>query len=104
MARNNAPLYLHPRAPSPQMIAPYLDQKLSGAIWGFAADTGLHAMRMIMSGVFDRHPRLTVVLGHMGEAIPYWFWRLDNTAAKAKAAAIRAGDSRRSNAFRASIS
>ena len=35
-------------------------------------------MRLIMSGVFDRHPNLTVVLGHMGEGIPYWFWRIDN--------------------------
>ena len=49
---------------------------------GIAADTGLHAMRLIMSGVFDRYPNLTVVVGHMGEAIPYWFWRIDNMYAK----------------------
>lgn len=77
-ARLKAPLYIHPRTPSPSMVEPYSAHGLIGALWGFAADTGLHAMRLIMSGVFDRHPDLTVVLGHMGEGIPYWFWRIDN--------------------------
>ena len=77
-ARLGAPLYIHPRTPSPSMVRPYSDHGLIGALWGFAADTGLHAMRLIMSGVFDRHPDLQVVLGHMGEGIPYWFWRIDN--------------------------
>lgn len=75
---HRAPLYLHPRVPAPAMVQPYTEHGLLGALWGFAADTGLHAMRLIMSGVFDRYPGLTVVLGHMGEAIPYWFWRIDN--------------------------
>lgn len=77
-ARLRVPLYIHPRTPSPSMVQPYSAHGLIGALWGFAADTGLHAMRLIMSGVFDRHPDLTVVLGHMGEGIPYWFWRIDN--------------------------
>lgn len=78
LAAHNAPLYLHPRVPAPAMVQPYTEHGLLGALWGFAADTGLHAMRLIMSGVFDRYPGLMVVLGHMGEAIPYWFWRIDN--------------------------
>ena len=77
-AELNVPLYIHPRTPSPSMVKPYSAHGLIGALWGFAADTGLHAMRLIMSGVFDRHPNLTVILGHMGESIPYWFWRIDN--------------------------
>lgn len=77
-AKLDTPLYLHPRTPSPSMVKPYAAHGLIGALWGFAADTGLHAMRLIMSGVFDRHPNLTVVLGHLGEGIPYWFWRIDN--------------------------
>ena len=64
LVRNKAPLYIHPRVPAPAMAAPFADYGLSTAIWGFAADPGLHAMRLIMSGVFDRHPELTVVLGH----------------------------------------
>ena len=46
--------------------------------WGFAAETGLHAMRLIMSGTFDRFPKLRIVLGHMGEGIPFWLQRIDN--------------------------
>jgi len=72
------PLYLHPREPSPAMVRPYLQYGLYFAGWGFAAEAGLHAMRLIMSGTFDRFPRLKVVLGHMGEAIPFWLQRIDN--------------------------
>jgi 5-carboxyvanillate decarboxylase len=72
------PIYLHPRDPAPSMVGPYLDYGLYFATWGFSAESGLHAMRLIMSGAFDRHPRLRIVLGHMGESIPYWLQRIDN--------------------------
>ena len=72
------PLYLHPREPAPSMVAPFLDYGLYFAGWGFAVETGLHAMRLIMAGVFDRFPRLKIILGHMGEGIPYWLSRIDN--------------------------
>ncbi len=71
------PLYLHPTTPSKAMIEPYLARGLDGAVFGFAAETGLHALRMIVAGVFDRFPRLQIVLGHLGEALPYWLYRLD---------------------------
>ncbi|MCO5972721.1 amidohydrolase family protein [Actinoallomurus soli] len=73
---SRAPIYLHPRAPS--MLAAYRDYGLPGAIWGYQAEAGLHAMRLILSGTLDRHPGLTVVLGHLGEGIPYWLRRIDN--------------------------
>ena len=72
------PIYLHPRTPSHKIIDPFLDFGLYFAGWGFAADTGLHAMRLIMSGVFDRFPKLKIILGHMGEGIPFWLDRIDN--------------------------
>lgn len=72
------PIYLHPREPAPSMVTPYLDYALYFAGWGFAAETGLHAMRLIMSGTFDRFPKLRIVLGHMGEGIPFWLQRIDN--------------------------
>lgn len=72
------PIYLHPREPAPSMVVPYLDYALYFAGWGFAAETGLHAMRLIMSGTFDRFPKLRIVLGHMGEGIPFWLQRIDN--------------------------
>jgi 5-carboxyvanillate decarboxylase len=72
------PIYLHPREPAASWVGPYLDYALWFAGWGFAAETGLHAMRLIMSGTFDRFPRLRIVLGHMGEGIPFWLQRIDN--------------------------
>lgn len=72
------PIYLHPREPAASWVAPYLDYALWFAGWGFAAETGLHAMRLIMSGTFDRFPKLKIVLGHMGEGIPFWLQRIDN--------------------------
>jgi 5-carboxyvanillate decarboxylase len=74
----NATIYLHPRVPSPQMLGPYSNYGLLAAMWGFQAEAGTHAMRMILSGVFDRHPKLSIVLGHLGEGLPFWMWRLDN--------------------------
>ncbi|MPT46975.1 MAG: amidohydrolase [Sphingobium sp.] len=71
------PLYLHPRAPNRHMIAAYRPDELEYAIWGYAAETGLHGLRLITSGVFERFPKLKVVLGHMGESIPYWLYRID---------------------------
>jgi len=60
------------------MIKPYHGYpELSGAMWGYAAETGLHAMLLICSGVFDKYPDLKIVLGHMGEGLPYWLFRID---------------------------
>ena len=71
------PLYIHPNTPSPQMIEPFLPRALDAAIYGFACETGLHILRMIVAGVFDRFPKLQVVLGHLGEGLPYWLYRID---------------------------
>jgi 2,3-dihydroxybenzoate decarboxylase len=73
----DVPLYLHPQTPPKAMVQPYLEAGLDGAVFGFGAETALHMMRIITSGVFDRFPRLQMVLGHMGEALPYWMFRLD---------------------------
>lgn len=78
----DVPIYLHPRTPSPSMLSPFLAYGLEGAGWGFAAETSLHAMRLILSGVFDRFPNLNVVLGHMGEGIPFWLSRIDSHFSK----------------------
>lgn len=74
----NMPLYLHPREPAPSMVTPFLDYGLYFAGWGFAVETATHALRLIMCGVFDRYPKLKVVLGHMGEGLPFWLQRIDN--------------------------
>jgi 2,3-dihydroxybenzoate decarboxylase len=72
------PMYLHPREPAPAMIAPMLDYGLYFAGWGFAVETATHALRLIMSGLFDAFPRLKIILGHMGEGLPFWLQRIDN--------------------------
>ena len=73
------PIYLHPRVPSPGMVTPYLDYPmLCTAMIGFAAEVSFHALRLMYGGVFDTFPGLKVILGHLGEALPYWLWRLDN--------------------------
>ena len=73
----DVPVYLHPAGPSNGLIQPLLEKGLDGAIFGFGVDTGLHALRLIVSGLFDRFPRLKLVLGHLGEALPFWLFRLD---------------------------
>lgn len=73
----DVPIYLHPNTPSRDMIGPLLEKGLDGAIYGFAVETGMHLLRMIVSGVFDRFPRLKLVVGHLGEALPFWLFRMD---------------------------
>lgn len=71
------PIYLHPNTPPASMIAPFLEAGLDGAIYGFGVETGLHALRIITSGALDRFPKLQIILGHAGEALPFWLYRLD---------------------------
>lgn len=73
----DVPLYIHPNTPSPQMVQPFLSRCLDAAIYGFQAETGLHALRLIVSGLFDRFPKLKIVLGHLGEGLPFWLYRID---------------------------
>jgi len=80
----NVPLYIHPRAPIPLMAKAYKTDHLEHAIWGYQAETGLHGLRLITGAVFDQFPKLQVVLGHMGEGIPYWLYRLDFMYEKVK--------------------
>ncbi|MFH1651632.1 MAG: amidohydrolase family protein [Chloroflexota bacterium] len=82
-AKLKAPIYIHPRVPSGGMLAPYVGYPgLASASCGFAAEVGLHSLRLICSGVFDKYPNLKIIIGHMGEALPYWLWRIDNRLMK----------------------
>jgi 2,3-dihydroxybenzoate decarboxylase len=73
----DVPVYLHPNSPSAGLIQPLLQRGLDGAIYGFGVDTGMHLLSIITSGVFDRFPKLKIVVGHLGEALPFWLFRLD---------------------------
>jgi 5-carboxyvanillate decarboxylase len=78
------PIYIHPRSLPESSLAPFRPYGLGGASWGYAVETGTHGMRLLFSGVFDRFPRLKIILGHMGEGIPYWVYRFDHMYATAK--------------------
>jgi 2,3-dihydroxybenzoate decarboxylase len=74
----DVPFYLHPRNPLPSWTRQYEGHAwLLGPNWAFAAETAVHALRLIGSGLFDEHPRLKMVLGHLGEGIPVQLWRID---------------------------
>jgi 2,3-dihydroxybenzoate decarboxylase len=74
---HGTPIYLHPNSLPRNMLQPFQECGLDGAIYGFGVETGLHALRIITSGVFDRFSKLQMIIGHMGEALPFWSYRLD---------------------------
>ncbi|MDB5598710.1 MAG: amidohydrolase [Xanthobacteraceae bacterium] len=75
----DVPFYLHPRNPLPQDSRIYQGHPwLMGPAWAFGQETAVHALRLMASGLFDKHPGLNIILGHMGEGLPYSIWRVDN--------------------------
>src|SRR5688572_5538792 len=75
----DVPFYLHPRNPLPAAAQIYEGHPwLLGPTWAFGQETAVHALRLMASGLFDAHPRLQIILGHMGEGLPYSIWRVDN--------------------------
>lgn len=75
----DVPFYLHPRSALPAHQPAYLGQPwLTGSIWGFTAETSIHALRLMGSGLFDDYPKLKIILGHLGEGLPCNIWRIDN--------------------------
>jgi len=76
--RLGVPVYLHPAPPPEPVKQAYfsglpgeLGMLLSIAGWGWHAETGLHTLRLIVSGLFDKVPKLQLIIGHMGEGLPY---------------------------------
>ena len=82
--RLDVPLYLHPAPPSHalrdalyQGLPPAVAGRLATGAWGWHAEAGLHVLRMIATGVFDRHPGLRLIVGHCGEMVPFMLDRID---------------------------
>ena len=83
----DVPFYLHPRNPLPSMAQIYEGHPwLLGPTWAFGQETAVHALRLMCSGLFDKYPKIKIILGHMGEGLPYNMWRVDhrNSWVKAK--------------------
>jgi uncharacterized protein len=82
--RLKLPIYLHPTQPPQAVIdawfgglAPAVSEMMAGPGWGWHIETALHVLRMILGGVFDAHPELQIVVGHLGESLPSMFQRVD---------------------------
>ena len=80
----DVPIYLHPTPPPQPVIdasysgfAPMVTEMLSGPGWGWHIETAVHVIRMILGGVFDRYPKLQIIIGHMGETLPFMLQRVD---------------------------
>jgi 2,3-dihydroxybenzoate decarboxylase len=73
-----APIYLHPANPVDHP-AVYADHsELWGPVCSWAFETGAHALRLVFAGVFERYPGARLILGHMGETLPFYLWRFDS--------------------------
>jgi 2,3-dihydroxybenzoate decarboxylase len=77
--RLDVPFYLHPRNPLMKHARSFEGHAwLLGASWAFGQETAVHALRLMASGLFDDYPRLNVIVGHMGEGLPFLMWRVDH--------------------------
>ncbi len=79
----DVPLYMHPAVPHPAVIEAYYRDYLNAypglvnAAWGFTVETATQGIRLVLSGVFEAYPRLKMILGHLGESLPFSLWRID---------------------------
>lgn len=78
-AELDVPIYVHPAHPHPAVIEAYYRDYpgMAHAAWGFGVETAMQAIRLVLSGVFDAHPNLKIILGHLGEGLPFSLWRAD---------------------------
>ncbi|TMG76797.1 MAG: amidohydrolase [Betaproteobacteria bacterium] len=81
------PIYLHPALPHPEAVKAYFlgYEDLARAGWGFAVDTSCHFLRIVFAGVFDAYPKLKIILGHLGEGLPFAMHRLNDHTWRAAA-------------------
>jgi 2,3-dihydroxybenzoate decarboxylase len=83
----DVPIYLHPTLPHPDVVQAYFRgyEELCRAGWGFAIDTSCHFLRIVFAGVFDAYPKLKIILGHLGEGLPFAMHRLNDHTYRAAA-------------------
>lgn len=75
----DVPFYLHPRNPIASQLRIYEGHPwLQGSAWAFGVETATHALRLMASGLFDRYPKLKIILGHLGEGLPSCIWRVEH--------------------------
>lgn len=74
----DVPIYIHPNNPPDIPYMYHNHPELFGPVWSWTVETGNHALRILFSGVFDRFPKAKLILGHMGETLPFQLWRFDS--------------------------
>lgn len=72
------PVYIHPNNPPERVHMYHEHPELWGPVWSWTVETATHALRLVFAGTFDRYPGAKLVLGHLGECLPYLMWRLDS--------------------------
>ena len=86
----DVPIYLHPGKPHPAVQEVYYKDyaekypNLVSSAWGYTVETATQGIRMVLSGVFDKYPDLKMILGHLGESIPFSLWRIDQSLSRAE--------------------
>jgi 2,3-dihydroxybenzoate decarboxylase len=99
----DVPIYLHPSVPLPAVIDAYYKEYaqdfpvLLRAGWGYTVEAATQAIRMVLSGVFEAHPKLKIILGHLGEGLPFLLWRIDNALSRPGQKAVKFRDTFRAN-------
>jgi predicted TIM-barrel fold metal-dependent hydrolase len=84
----DVPIYLHPSIPHPAVTEAYYKDYLQDfpmvirAAWGFTVETATQMIRMVLSGVFDKYPNLKIIVGHLGETLPFLLWRIDQALSR----------------------
>lgn len=79
VAELDVPIYLHPRSVPAGRVTTYAGYpELNGPAWGFHVETAEHVLRLMLGGVFDAVPRLQLIIGHLGEILPFLAWRIDH--------------------------
>jgi predicted TIM-barrel fold metal-dependent hydrolase len=79
----DVPIYLHPSLPNADVMRIYYDDyvkdfpSVARPAWGYTVETATLAIRLVLSGVFEKHPKLKIILGHLGETLPFLVWRID---------------------------
>ncbi len=84
----DVPLYIHPAIPHPAVIEAYYRDyvkefpSILNAGWGFTVETATQAIRIVLSGVLDAYPGVKLILGHLGEGLPFSLWRIDQAMSR----------------------
>ena len=91
----DVPLYIHPAVPHPAVVDAYYRDYLKEypalltAAWGFTVETATQGIRLVLSGVFEKHPGVKIILGHLGESLPFSLWRIDMALSRDKKSTFR---------------